>query len=233
MSTVITRRSHNALRSASALALLASAALLSGCMSSPTYGTGKTANAQLIDDIGGALNPMPKRKPAIDYKPRPDIVEPASEAEAQVAGLPTPQDKVATSSNPAWPESPEQRRARIRAEATANRDDIDFNPEVDVPVDKTPSMAIEQRGNFSGKAYDPQASMNKGEQLKQRKQENEQGSPSERKYLSEPPLEYRVPAETATAGDIGEDERKKEARRKRDSRKKSGDSSWRDLIPWL
>ncbi len=233
MSTVITRRSHNALRGASTLALLASAALLSGCMSSPTYGTGKTANSQLIDDIGGALNPMPKRKPAIDYKPRPDIVQPGSEEEAQIAGLPAPQDNVATSSNPAWPESPEQRRARIRAEATANRDDIDFDPDVDVPVDKTPSMAIEQRGNYSGKAYDPQASMNKGEQLKKLKQESEQGTPTERKFLSEPPLEYRVPAATAAAGELGEDEKKKEAQRKKSARKKSGDSSWRDLIPWL
>ena len=219
------------LRRTCALALVLSAGVLAGCVSSPTYGTGKKADVQLLEDLSGALSPLPKDRARIDYKPRPEIVKPGDEV--ATAGLPAPQDSVVTTNNPAWPESPEQRRARIRAEATANRDDIDFNPEVDVPVDKTPSMAIEQRGNFSGKAYDPQASMNKGEQLKQRKQENEQGSPSERKYLSEPPLEYRVPAETATAGDIGEDERKKEARRKRDSRKKSGDSSWRDLIPWL
>lgn len=221
------------LRGASAVALVSSASLLAGCVSSPTYGTDKKASAQLMDDLAGAFNPIPKRKPAIDYKPRPDIVKPENEQAVEVAGLPTPQDNVATSSNPAWPESPEQRRARIRSEATANRDNVDFEPEVDIGVNRQPSMAIESRGTFNGTAYDPNAAGNTREKFKKLKQETEQGTPTTRKYLSEPPVDYRVPAETATAGELGEDERKKEARRQRESRKKGGKTSWRDLVPWL
>lgn len=55
-------------------------------------------------------------------------------------------------------------------------------------------------------------------------------SPTSRKYLSEPPLEYRVPATTAAVGDVGEDEAKKARRLKKAARKGGG---WRDLVPWL
>lgn len=233
MSKVNIRGSNKALRGASALALLASATLVSGCMSSPTYGTGKTANAQLMDDLSNALNPVPKRAAAIDYKPRPEIVEPASEAEVQAAGLPAPQDSLATASNPAWPESPEQRRARIRAEATATRDNPDFDPEVELGVNKVPSMAIETRGTYNGTAYVPTDTNKQRAEVLKRRRENQQGAPTERKFLSEPPLDYRVPAASAPADEIGEDELKKEARRRSDARKKDGKTSWRDLVPWL
>ena len=36
--------------------LVAAAALLSGCMNSPTYGTDKTANSQLMSDVSGILS---------------------------------------------------------------------------------------------------------------------------------------------------------------------------------
>jgi hypothetical protein len=42
----------------------------------------------------------------------------------------------------------------------------------------------------------------------------QQGSPTNRRYLSEPPLDYRQPAETAAKNDVGEDEWKKDKRRK-------------------
>ncbi len=53
-----------------------------------------------------------------------------------------------------------------------------------------------------------------------------------RRTLTEPPLEYRVPAATAAADELGEDEYKKERRLKREAKKKGG-STWRDLVPWL
>ena len=52
------------------------AALLSGCMSSPTYGTGKAASAQLMEDVTGILSLGPKDRPQIEYKPRPELVKP-------------------------------------------------------------------------------------------------------------------------------------------------------------
>ena len=103
--------------------LVAAAALASGCMSSPTYGTDKTANAQLMSDVGGILSFSAKKKAPIDYAPRPELVKPAKGEET----LPAPQDSVATASNPNWPESPEQRLARLRAEADANVDNPNYN----------------------------------------------------------------------------------------------------------
>ena len=53
---------------------VASGLALSGCMSSPTYGTDKTAAEQLAGDLTGAVSFAPKRKDPIDYKPRPELV---------------------------------------------------------------------------------------------------------------------------------------------------------------
>src|SRR5690606_32490863 len=53
-----------------------SALALSGCMGSPTYGTDKTANEQLIEDLTGVLALGPKRQPQIEYQPRPELVKP-------------------------------------------------------------------------------------------------------------------------------------------------------------
>ena len=71
------------------------------------------------------------------------------------------------------------------------------------------------------------------EEFNRRLAANRQGDPGLRRYLSEPPLEYRAPAETAPVNDIGEDEDKKEARRKANSRKKAGKRNWRDFVPWI
>ena len=69
-------------------------------------------------------------------------------------------------------------------------------------------------------------------EYRRRRVEGSQGSAANRKYLSEPPLEYRVPAATAAVGELGEDEDEKERRLRAESRKKAGKSSWRDMLPW-
>lgn len=205
--------------------LVASGLLLGGCMSSPTYGTGVTANEQLVSDVTGVLSLAPKRKASIDYKPRPELVKPAS-----TDVLPPPQEDIVTASNEAWPESPEQRRARIRANATANQDNKFFEPEVinDISVGaaRSPAMQeeVDRRGIRTADSAQKRAEFNR------KLAEANQGSPTTRKYLSEPPLEYREPAATAPVGDVGEDELKKQRRIKAAATKGGG---WRDLIPWL
>jgi hypothetical protein len=216
--------------------LVASSLMLAGCMGSPTYGTDKTATEQLASDVTGILSIAPKRRDPIDYKPRPELVKPAS---AEV--LPPPQQAVAVASNPAWPESPEQRRARIRAEATANQDNPDYQSPVisDVATaaaSSTSSRAVgaSPRGDDSGvnQSINRPEFRNTREAYKARLAETKQGSETRRKYLSEPPLTYRQPAETAPVGDIGEDEFKKQRRAKAAARKK-GNWSWRQLIPGM
>ena len=122
---------------------------LSGCMSSPTYGTDKTATEQLVGDVSGILSIAPKERPNIDYKPRPELVKPTK---GEVGNLPAPQETAAVTSNPAWPESPEQRRARLRADATENRDKPGFRPQIenDVAVASAPKENRSDRSLESG-----------------------------------------------------------------------------------
>ena len=206
--------SNASLRRAAVPAVFVAAMAASGCVGmAPTYGTGKPADQQLMEDVTSMFSLAPQRGEQIDYKPRPELVKPAPGQ--NLAALPAPQDDIKTASAGAWPESPEQRRARIRAEATEGRDDPDFVPEVSPGLDKN------RRANFratrgddvdlNGNALNPEAQR---EEFNRRLAENNQGSPTSRKYLSEPPVEYRAPAGTAAADDVGEDEWKKDRRRK-------------------
>ncbi|MBI1621137.1 hypothetical protein IOD40_10735 [Aquamicrobium sp. cd-1] len=173
------------------------AVFLASCMSTPTYGTGKTANQQLVEDMTGILALGPQDKPQISYTPRGELVRPST-----TTVLPEPQEEIASASNSAWPESPEERRRRIRAEAD------------------------EHGVSRSVVATAPQ---DQRLELQRRIRENQQGVATNRRYLSEPPLTYRQPEAGAVAGDLGEEEWKKERAAKRGA----GKSSWRDYVPWL
>jgi hypothetical protein len=222
------------LRLAAGGALVAMAGLASGCISSPTYGTDKTANAQLLEDLEGIASFSDKRRTGIDYSPRPDLVKPAKGDTT----LPVPQQSVASADNPNWPESPEERLARIRAEADENADD----PSYVSPVE--PDLALKSKGieKGLGQAWrdfeagnDPKEdrAAEKAE-YERRLKESKQGDPATRKYLSEPPVEYRQAAADAPQGDPGEDEDDKTRRLKREARKKAGKSGfdWDDLNPF-
>jgi hypothetical protein len=197
-----------------------SAVALSGCVGmAPTYGTGKAADTQLMEDVSSMFSLSPKKKDQIDYKPRPELVKPA-----KADALPAPQDNITTASAGAWPESPEARMARIRAEATANRDNLDFQPEVELDVKPARQTIRATRGDDVNMDGSTKSIESQRKDFNQRLAMNRQGSPTERRYLSEPPLEYRQPAATATTDDVGEDEWKKDRRRKAGHTKKG--SSW-------
>ena len=133
-----------------------------------------------------------------------------------------------------WPESPEEKRARIRANATENRDNPGFEPEIINDISGA-------NGSSGSKANDRSADSGVGRgngpkvdttKAKQQLAASKQGSPTVRRTLTEPPLEYRLPAETAPVDELGEDEYTKE-RRLKAAAKRKGDRSWRDLVPWL
>jgi hypothetical protein len=212
--------------------LVLSTLLLGGCtLGAPTYGTGTPSDVQLLDDVTGIITVTPKEKKHIDYKPRPELVRPKPGEE--VAVLPPPQDDVATSSNPAWPESPEQRRARMRAEATANQDDSNYVPAIANDISPASSEPPPQRTQGTPVPAGGYASPEQQrKEFKRRMAVNNQGSPTERRYLSEPPLSYRQPAATAPADELGEDEWKKEKDRKRAARKKKNGTFFGDLWPF-
>lgn len=105
--------------------VVAGCSLVSGCASSPTYGTDKTAMEQLTDDLGQSVSltgPDPKNK-GVKYTPRPTLVLPA---QAQKETLVAPQQTVANKDNPQWLESPEETRARLVSEADANEDNPNY-----------------------------------------------------------------------------------------------------------
>lgn len=213
--------------------LLVSGLLLSGCMSSPTYGTGVSANTQLATDVSTMFSMKPKKTSA-EYAPRPELVKPAGRA----TELPPPQESVVTASADQWPESPEQRRARIRAEAGENADKPGWESEVvnDISGAKPKSSSGgSTRTQDSGVARGGQEEdfSKKAAEVKAANAAAKQGSPTVRRTLTEPPLDYRQPAQTAAADDLGEDEYKKQRRLKAEAKKAAGDSSWKDLIPWL
>ncbi|MGL4487976.1 MAG: hypothetical protein ACRCU5_00840 [Rhizobiaceae bacterium] len=199
--------------------------VVTGCASSPTYGTDKTANAQLLEDVTESFSLKPKTGPKIAYQPRPEIVKtPAS-------GLPEPQE-TATKKPGVWPESPEAKRARLRAEATAGQGDPNFEPSIVNDLGGTVAP-VKSNANPNDDRDARKRVVVDGEAVKRARVLNAVGSPTTRKTLSEPPVEYRKPVESATYGDLGEDEAKKERRLKAEARKKKGTGGLKGLIPWL
>lgn len=212
--------------------LVASGLALSGCMGSPTYGTDKTAGEQLAGDLSSAFSIAPKHKERIDYKPRPELVKPAL---GQKEVLPPPQDSIETASAE-WPESPEQRRARLRADATAHQDDPAYQSQIVDDVQTDPE-SIKKAMADSGSSHPPRwspADSDKGRaaEIQRRMIESKQGDPTKRKYLSEPPVQYRVAADTAPQDQLGEDEYKKERRLKKEAAAKSKSGGMFDWLPW-
>jgi hypothetical protein len=208
--------------------------LSAGCVSSPTYGTGVSANRQLATDVSNILSLGPKPRPVINYKPRPELVKPNQET-ASEAALPAPQQALASTDNPQWPESPEERRRRIRASATANQNNPFYEPEVasDAGIEKVQPTGPQASWRAQESGIVPVSERARGrEQFNKRLAERNQGDPTQRKYLSEPPLAYREPAATAPQNDVGEDEWKKEKRLKAEARKNAGKKGgWFDWLP--
>ncbi|MGX5843833.1 hypothetical protein ACWGTI_24230 [Mesorhizobium sp. ArgA1] len=211
--------------------LVASGLALSGCIGSPTYGTDKTAGEQLVGDLSGAFAVAPKRKEQINYQPRPELVKPAP---GQKEALPAPQESIETASTD-WPESPEQRRARLRADATAHQDDPAYQSQIVDDVQSDPASvkkALAESGSSHPPRWSP-ADSDKGRaaEIQRRMAEGKQGDPTTRKYLSEPPLAYRAAADTAPQGELGEDEYKKERRLKKEAAAKSKSGGLFDWLP--
>ncbi|RCS24606.1 hypothetical protein DUT91_03680 [Phyllobacterium salinisoli] len=203
---------------------------LSGCVSSPTYGTDKTAGVQLFDDVSNIASLGASKGQRIEYKPRPELVKPAG----RVTALPPPQESVDHAGNPNWPESPEARRKRLRDEATANQDNPSYVSPIasDGPV--STSSSSRNLASANSRAADRASrgsnlSAAESAEIIRRRQLAKTGSPTTRRYLSEPPLDYRQAAGTAPVGDLGEDEARKERERKAAAR---GSKSWRDYVPW-
>lgn len=190
-----------------AFVLVSSASLLSGCLSSPTYGTDKTASEQLFDDLSNMGSIKTQKGAEIEYKPRPDLVTPPS-----TGSLPEPQTSV-VANNQVWPESPEETRKRLVAEITENQDTPGYRSPLSTAGPNGKSLTRKQQREEYRKARAIQ-----------------QGAYKERRYLSDPPAEYKVPADSAPIGELGESEKDKEKRRLAGATKAGTGKKW--WQPW-
>jgi hypothetical protein len=195
----------------SAASILAATTTLSGCMGSPTYGTDKTALEQLGDDLGAAVaigSGDEKEKRKIRYNPRPTLV--VAKGQQQGGALPAPQQSLANrDNNPAWVESPEETRERLRQEAEDNEKNQNYR-----------SPLLTGRGQ-AGQMSESE----KWEAFRRAKQGAEATDiTARRRSLSEPPAQYRA-ADATALSDLGEPESKKEARRKKEAQAAAAGSS--------
>ncbi|HUH49524.1 MAG TPA: hypothetical protein VLZ56_06680 [Mycoplana sp.] len=192
---------------ASVAALLGACAILSGCIGGPTYGTDKTSGEQLMDDIG---NSVMLRAPSgsdkkIAYAPRGGLVVPREQGQ-----LVTPQKSLAsTTDNPQWVENPEDMRDRLKAEATENERKIGYNSPLQTQNNTMRQLSTKEQT----------------EQYREARRVQQGLYSDKRRYLSDPPLDYRKLPEEATA-DLGEPEKKKERRRLKEAKMASGGSTW-------
>ena len=127
---------------------------------------------------------------------------PAIVTPANTAVLPPPQENIAEAAGAEWPESPEQRRQRVLQGIEDGNRDPNFivNPQQAAAVG-----ASEGPGRVAGTA-------------------------SRRVFLTDPPVEYLQPADTAAYGDLGPTEAQKERAAKRAQGEQTGIRRW---LPWL
>lgn len=191
---------------AGVLSILAASFVLTGCIGGPTYGTDKTAGEHLMDDLGSTVSMGGNKSAAVKYQPRPGLVLPPS---GERTALVQPQASLADKSNPAWVESPEETRQRLREEADENAD----RPGYVSPLAKASANGRKLTAKEQQEAY-----------REARKQQ--MGAYSDkRRTLSDPPLAYRkAPEESLT--DLGEDESVKERRRKKEAQVQGSGKKW-------
>ncbi len=184
------------------LIALASLLGLAGCIGGNTYGTGVTQEAQLLSDVAGlvTLGSREKKDP-INYSARPDLVR-APDGTA----LPQPVDTVA-SADGSFPVDPEERRAALIAAADTSGNSGSLIVEgVERPAIAKPQLIgdLDRDGGIDLRKQ----KVARERVIAARKTARGATGSGARRYLTDPPVEYRTPSETAAVGEIGERERR-------------------------
>jgi len=165
------------------------AVALSGCQSGMTYGTGKSPGMQTVQDITGIATLSSAAKEPIDYKPRPKIVAPPN-----VADLPPPADGSAASLASNWPVDPDTQRAKVLADAAAR--EASGKPVPFFRVPNSPNTQTARDENVPLTAEEIAAARKAFADARGAVAVDENGNPV-RRYLTDPPSEYRIPDPTA------------------------------------
>jgi hypothetical protein len=196
----------SSIRSLMAGAALAALGLALAACSQTTYGTGTAAGMQTLEDLSGLVSLGSPDKEAINYQPRPKIVAPPPGAP-----LPPP-GETTTVAAADWPVDPDLQSKQFKAQVAAREkacaeNKTDYyckDPNFSLPA----KPASDQPVPFSN---DPEKdaqkeAMSTPEQNARAKKlfadargnvaVDENGNPI-RRYLSDPPPDYRVPDPTA------------------------------------
>jgi hypothetical protein len=206
-------------RTVFSMSLMASAIVLSSCSGGTTYGTGSSHEVATMKGVANIFS-LKSKQEKVEYQSRPDLVMPANKQ-----ALPAPVTSQDAVPNDQWPVSPEQRIASVRNAA----------PEPDwrtgeLPVEylnsKKEGIAISRADKASRSPVwakeeqylqDFQNDANGVSESKKAQELKDQisySSGAKRKFLTEPPVEYRQPSATAEAGDLGITEEELAARKK-------------------
>jgi hypothetical protein len=171
-----------------AVALFAVSALaLAGCQSGMTYGTGKSPAQQTLEDVVGIAALSNERREPIDYQPRPKIVAPPT-----VAELPPPSSGNSAMVAANWPNDPDLQREQIRAEVARR----------EAAGEPLPTFRLPPREQQPAAEASADAPMTKEQEAEIRRRfadargnvaVDEYGNPI-RRYLTDPPVEYRYEA---------------------------------------
>ncbi len=206
-------------RTVFSVGLIASVLALAGCTGGTTYGTGTTHEEATMKGLSNIFS-LKSQKTNIDYNHRPELVMPANKNI-----LPPPVSKEAVLSDGQWPETPEERIAKVRSDAPEpdyrtgdlpveylNSEKKGINISTDRKSARTNVRAAEEqwltdiRNDANG--------ISESKKARKLKEEIAFSTGVKRKYLTEPPVEYRAPAATAEAGDLGISDEELEARQK-------------------
>ncbi|MGH6923441.1 MAG: hypothetical protein ACRED5_06850, partial [Propylenella sp.] len=173
-------------------AAMAAPAWLAGCSPTATYGTGEAPEVALFREVTGGFLGSNKKEP-IQYQPRAPLVMPPTAEQ-----LPPPAEAAAAASAD-WPIDPNQRVAALPRGSTDARyggsqaEYRRLKPLIGV-------LPEPPRTNTStGSPYDIVRARQQREQFRKALAESKGFGRTERRYLTDPPNEYREPAATAPA----------------------------------
>lgn len=183
---------------------------VSACVGGTTYGTGVSHEEQTMNSLKNIVSLKSSKDHQINYSARPDLVMPAN-----TAALPQPAAEVASTETEEsnWIETPEERIAQIQSEAEQPHY-RSGNISVKEQLRKKEGIRVSNNGriyknpdrdgnSFIDAIRDDANGVSAGSTVRKQRQELAYSTGIKRKYLTEPPVEYRTPAATAVAGDLG------------------------------
>lgn len=195
--------------------LVSSLVVMAGCsVGGTTYGTGTTHEQATLQGLGNIFS-LKNEQQAIEYKSRPELVMPANKNV-----LPQPVDTQALTTDGNWPVSPDERIAAVRGAAPkpdeygnlpveylndTNKPGIESTQQLDAGLQRETrrSNVNAGGGEFIQAIRNDANGVGEGRLARERREQISYSSGPKRKFLTEPPVEYRTPAATADAGQFG------------------------------